>query len=336
MNEGLKFYDNTELSCHRGCNRKYYFRHEVGIRGVGRPSPYLAFGSAWHTAMDTVWPILINDKEQDDLKVIRAAFEVWAAKWIEEGMPSQSDIGPEEKEWLKFRNPDTAIEMLASYVADQRRFLETKVDEIVGIERPFAVPLLPDNDKLWYCGRLDKAIRMDGQIYIVDHKTTADYRISGGFSQRFVDSFSPNSQMDGYAYAGNLLWPKEFGGVLIDAALVHKEKRAFRIIPVSRSYDQLDAWLWEALEEVRRVEHNRAIAKESKGDFLAAFPKNTGACYDYGSSCVYMDLCKGMADPQAWIATNGVPDGYEVSRWSPFDVNKLEGIGFNKEKVEHG
>jgi hypothetical protein len=131
-----------------------------------------------------------------------------------------------------------------------------------------------------------------------------------------------------------MLYGDDFGGVYIDGALVHKTHHdIFCFIPVSRSMDQMDAWLWEAREEIRRIEEDRkrlgviydttdkVIACDPGVydlSYLPAAPKNTGSCYNYNSPCSYMDLCKSWGNPLQGIVETGTPAGYISSPWSPF------------------
>jgi len=337
MSTELEFYDNTEVSCHKLCPRKYYFRHELGLTRAGK-APALAFGLAWHAAMDVVWTMICNAKEKDDLKILKAAYVAWEQCWVEEGMSAPGDMSHEELDNLRMRTPDTAIEMISSYILARRMFLETKVEQLLSIERPFAVPLLPDNDKLWYCGRMDKVMLMEGRVYGVDHKTTTAYKKDGGFMSSFVDSFSPNSQVDGYAYALHLLYPGKLGGIWIDGALVHKQARHFCWIPAVRSIDALDAWLYHTRTEIGLIEKFRADLKaaDPNSNYLPSFPMHDRACWDFNSPCTYLDLCKGVPNPDSFISTNGIPDSYSIEHWSPFDVNQMEELGFKRDEVKHG
>ena len=72
VEEGLELYDNTELSTHSKCSRKYFFRHVLHLEREGT-APALAFGLGWHSAMDIVWK-MIAEGEQDNKKVVGKAF----------------------------------------------------------------------------------------------------------------------------------------------------------------------------------------------------------------------------------------------------------------------
>lgn len=258
---------------------------------------------------------------QDTLDVVTKAmdafYEYWDTHATEAGYYQVDEITGKPE----FRNPQTAMEMLYNYVEERRGLLTRSDFRLLAVEQPFAVPLDPHDPTLIYVGRLDKVFQEGNSIYTGEHKTTSFYAKSGGFRRDFLDSFSPNSQVDGYLYAGGVIYGKAFRGVRIDAALVHDSVHdAFKFIPIDRRFTQLDSWLWEARAEVAQIEANLdALKQKHNVDYLPAFSKNTGACTHYGG-CPYMDLCKMWADP----SREELPLGFKQSRWSPFDELELQ------------
>ncbi|MCH8087981.1 MAG: hypothetical protein IIC81_09050 [Chloroflexi bacterium] len=128
--------------------------------------------------------------------------------------------------------------------------------------------------------------------------------------------------------------------VWVDAALVHRSVHdAFTIIPVERQFAQLDAWLWEVRAWIQQVEVNRTTwisgdgqaplgSKRSEMKYMAAWPKNTNNCIDFGSTCPYMPLCKMFSNPEAQQET---PMGFIEEHWSPFNV-----LGLKELDLEQG
>lgn len=336
-----RYFDNTRISTYRQCPRKFFFRHVLDWRSEGTSSP-LAFGAAWHSAMDLVWSALSRDPNADTDRIARAGYAAFLNKWEAEGMPSPEDLDIDEVNALQPRAPMNALEMLYTYISERRSlFFEY---EILDVERPFAVPLDPKDDTLWYVGRLDKrAVRRDNRkVHIFEHKTTSAYKKDGYFKEIFTESFSPNTQVDGYLFVGHMISTEspdgKVDGLFVDGALVHKTvHEGFCLIPVKRSLSQLNGWLWETHEWIRRIEADKAALqtyinnlenKEAPGDYMPAFPKNTGACWDFMSPCPFLDLCKMWPNPIG----KSIPQGYVEDRWSPFDVLELEKIGMPPEK----
>lgn len=325
----MLFYDNTMLSTHRNCGREYYLRHDQQLAPEGRPSPNLAFGTAWHAGMDAMWKLTcmgIGQNLSDGPLTIAKSYEAFCQAWEAEGFDRTETI-PGYRGKPKAQHCGTALEMLAEYYATRAGFLHST--ELLAVEQPFIVPLWPDVRDMWYCGRLDKVCRIGREVWFIDHKTTSEYRIAGGFGPTFLESFSPNSQIDGYGFAGGLLHGKEFAGVYIDGALVHESVHdKFCLLPLRRTPDNAEEWLWEARERVNAIliDHSKAENASIEGTILPAFERNTKNCQRYGSTCPYVDICKGTTNPKRELARYGVPLGFRKEAWQPFALDKLAAL----------
>jgi hypothetical protein len=327
-----RYYDNTRVSEFRTCHRKYFYRHKMDWVSVGFSTPLL-FGSAWHAAMDTIWEIGSDRDNAQNLGTedwARRGYEAFMEEWVKGGGPEIDDIDEEWMRKLGFRNPMVALEMLYGYVDERRSLFQRDSFELISIEQPFAVPLDPNDDTLFYVGRFDKIFRVKEGIIIGEHKTTSLYSKAATFRAMFVDSFSPNSQVDGYLHAARVLYGDEVKSCWIDAALVHKtEHEGFKFIPVERQFKQLDAWLWETRAWIDEIEANQALLEDSDisdMSYMPAFAKNTSSCQDFARNCPYMDLCKMWPNP----AGRGLPDGFISEHWSPFERLGLDAIGLEK------
>ncbi len=344
----VRLYDNTRLEAYRKCERQAYFRHIRGFVEDKIALP-LAFGLAWHNTMDEVWKHLAYgdaaypsaDQLTDTKDIVHAAMKAFNDCWTGEGLPgleAYSDLSAEDQKRYLPRTPVTAFEMLYNYIDTRRDFIESC--ELLEVERPFCVPLSKDEDDLFYVGRLDKVIRHNGRVKIAEHKTTSSYATVGGFRKTYIESFTPNSQVDGYLYILHMLYGDEAKGLTVDAALVHKQHHNFfTFIPVERTVDQLDAWLWETSVRVRQFDEDKAalriMREEGNSDklpYLPAFPKKPEACTLYGRPCEYMALCKGWANPERYRYT---PEGFKSEYWSPVEPLHLETIGLKEDNEWH-
>lgn len=322
-----RYFDNTRISEHRRCNRKYYFRHVRDWIRTGTRMP-LIFGSAWHKAMETLWP-MVNEKHYTDQEVIAASFKAFTDCWEAEGLPAWDDIPVDSEEKWNPRIPRVAMNMIAEYLSARAGFIESI--ELLGVEKPFAVPLHPDDDTLFYVGRMDKTIGWTGKVWGGEHKTTTLYKRDGFFRADFVEGFSPNSQIDGYLHALNMDYGNDAGGILVDAALVHKTvHEGFMFIPIERQWKLLDGWLWETLVEIERIKDNEEKLSALQSDqSMRAFPKNTGSCSDYGG-CPYRDVCRSEDSPHLLTEP---PLGFHEEHWEPFDILELNKIGMSPESA---
>lgn len=329
-----KYYDNTRLSEFKSCPRKYFFRHYMDWTFEGF-APALLFGSSWHAAMDCLWPIMAEGDNAHTLstkEIAIVAYDAFLTEWIKGGGPNPDETDGEVFERLEPRTPMNAMEMIYAYVDERRSLFQRKSFELLGVEVPFAVPLDPEDDNLYYVGRLDKVFRLKDGIYVGEHKTSSLYAKASTFRYNFIDSFSPNSQVDGYIHALNMLYPDEkIAGVWVDAALVHKTVHdGFKIIPVEKRLKQLEGWLWEATYWVDQIENNKeALASmDPSAPYMHAFPKNTGACQDFARNCTYIDICRGFPNPMG----QDTPAGMKKEHWSPYERLELGELGLEEQK----
>lgn len=313
----MRFYDNTMLSAYRRCPRYFYFRHRMHWLPDGAPRPPLVFGGAWHAAMDAVWLSLTDGESRDH--AVDAGYAAFVAHWIAEGLPPPSDIDYEMEKAMAPRTPGNALDMIAAYVETRHRAI-TQDFQLQACEQPFLVPLDRRQPDLAYIGKIDKVVLRDGRVGGIEHKTTTSYKAGNGsskFRAGFLESFSPNSQVDGYLYALHLMFPDQVFGVWVDAALVHRTEQSFTFIPVERQLRQLDLWLWEARAWIQRLEADVEAASEASPNdpYLPAFPKNTQSCFDFNATCPYLTLCKSWTNPIG----KEQPLGYRTEIWNPLD-----------------
>ena len=319
--DNTRYYDNTRLEAYRRCGRKYYFRHIRDWNPASMAYP-LGFGLSWHDAMDFVWG---NANMLDKPSLLAGAIQTFNASWKKWDMPMSDEILMS----MYPRTPGRAAEMLENYIAKYYDWLNQI--ELLEIESAFVVPIdETDNEDIMYMGRLDKVYRdpaVNNKVVISDHKTTS--QMAGSW----FESFSPNSQIDGYHFAGKMLYGDDFWGIMIDGAAVMKNHSkygpsvdrdmpkgiAFPRVPMSRAFNQLSAWHWEAKETITNIEADikklevvrEAVVHE---DYLNAFPKNTTNCFCYGR-CIYADICKMFANPEKDITD--CPEGFVVDHWDP-------------------
>jgi len=328
-----RYYDNTRLKDGKACLRKYFFRHQKNWTSQGF-TPALAFGSAWHSAMDAIWKLLAEDPTAPTEGVAEVAYAAFLECWKENGGPDPDELGPEELAVLEPRSPMIGLEMIYNYIDERRDFFKNRTFKLLAIEQPFAVPLDPKDDTLFYVGRLDKVFEIHGGIHVGEHKTTSLYSRDFMFRANFIDSFSPNSQIDGYLHALHMLYGDKATSVWVDAALVHKKiHNAFKFIPIERQHAQLDSWLYDTRWWIDTIEANWARLAEIKDvpgdlDYMTAFPKNTESCQDYGRNCSYIGVCKMIPNP----IKIGTPEGFREEAWSPFERLELEKIGLEEGK----
>lgn len=316
----LQCFDNTKVSAYKDCPRKFFLRHVKFWRAGGTAMP-LVFGGAWHAAMDVVWR---HHGKVKDNELVGAAMAAFDEKWTEEGLTPIAQLDNEQLKSMEPRTPEVAERMLDDYITDRKTYLRDC--EVIQIEQPFAVPL-PNLDA-WYVGRLDKVVQFGNNKMILEHKTTAVYRISGGFDMAYLEGWYMDGQITGYQYGGNL-YHSNLDGVWVDCSLVHKKVSAFKFVPVNHSFDIIKEWLNDTERWVENITRD-LNAWDQHGELTPGmFQKNTNACYGKFGSCSFLDICRTTSyinkamDP---------PYGYVVEEWNPFETLGLDQIinGGNK------
>ncbi len=308
------FMDNTKVSAYKSCPRYHFLRHVMHWKGQGVAMP-LAFGGSWHAGQDYIWQYTKGRSDEDVVQLAMAAFK---NKWVEEGLPEELDA--DSARVCGNRTPNTATQMYFHYINERRAMIEGS--ELIAVEQPFAIPM-PDLDHTWYVGRLDKTIRYNGYLVIVEHKTTALYSKESKFTYDYVEGWSMDSQIKGYQFGASMYYPEDHPQVWVDAALVHKTERACKLIPVNHGPSIIKEWLADAHEWVQRIANDTRVFEQHGETIPGNFPKNEGHCYGKFGSCTYLDVCRTTATIHAG---DEPPAGYVVEKWEPFETLGLSKI----------
>ena len=314
MDKTDRFDDNTRLGTYKECPRRFFLRHVMSWRSEGTAVP-LVFGLSWHAGMDQVWTHA-NNLSKDDL--VQAAMAAFMETWTGEGFPEQLDM--DQQSAFLPRTPSIAEEMYHAYINERYSVLTNCT--LIAAEQPFAVPI-PNMDKSWYVGRLDKVIEYNGQKLVIEHKTTAIYKKDGGFQSSYIEGWYSDSQVKGYQFGAGLYYPG-LTQVWVDCALVHKTvHNAFRFVPVAHSFPLIKEWLGDTQEWIRRVDRDEQLFKKHGHLVPGCFPKNENSCYGKFGACSNIDICRATSDI---TVDQEVPSGYIVEKWSPFETLGLDKI----------
>ena len=313
-----RFFDNSTLDSMRVCPRRYYYS-KIRKWKADRNSLPLVFGSAWHASMDFLWASPSASLEE--------AFQAFQTEWDKSEFAETEDFDSFP------RTPQRAKDMLSKYIERYRSWLENNI-EVIEIEKPFIVPLSESDQTIFYIGKWDKLYKEGKFFHIVDHKT------SSSFANTWLQSWSPNGQVDGYLYAGHMEYGDLFKSVMIDGALVQKTQIDFRRVPIERQIDMLDNWKWEVLDLIEQIiyyenalQEERSLAGHSK--FLRTFPKCTTSCTSYYGTCPFLDLCKYIPNPEVYQGDE-IPDGFVADTWKPFHIDMAPTGEFLIKPSEHG
>ncbi len=305
-------FDNTRISQYKVCPRSYFIRHMLNWRSTGTANA-LIFGLSWHDSMDVVWEFGSKLQPHDLADLAHAAF---IKTWTEQGLPEEVSL--ENENFYLPRTPSVAREMLHEYCSNRIKMLRSC--EVLGIEHPFAVPI-PGMPDYWYIGRLDKIVDYNGQRLVLEHKTTTAYATAGTFRSDYIESWFMSAQVKGYQFASHLYYPAT-SAIWIDVALVHKKvHNGFKFIPISHNFTLLTEWIENTKRWIIEIDNERSLY-ESAGKLLPGlFKKNEESCFGKYGPCIYIDICRTVADPSL---LDSIPPGFEYEEWEPFSILGLE------------
>ena len=137
------------------------------------------------------------------------------------------------------------------------------------------------------------------ESYIVTHNTTGSQ-----ITPRFFEGYSPDYQMTGYTWAGQIIFNMPVKGVVIDAAYIAVGFTAFGRQPVTRSDRQLEEFRTEVLHYIGEAKR----CHES-----GYYPMDRTACGNYGG-CEFKQICSAVPG----IRQNLLEGGFKHrDRWDP-------------------
>ena len=330
----MKFHDNSRLDDMRKCPRRYYWRHRRHFTGTGIYPPFI-YGSAWHSALDTLWPLLSRDKQLRADEAIGPAFAAFCKTWAEEGgAPYDDSWGLEQEEKYMPRTPGIAYEMLKGY-CDIRAELIGKC-RVISVEQPFILEL-PGVKPDLYCGKIDKIVEYQKQKWIVEHKTSTQFRKIGGIAAEAIEDVVHGPQVAGQLHYGIGMWDSDFGGVMCDFSLVHKHHHDIHMLyPVDAGTAALKQWEFDVsslVQDIREQDLRLNDIVNTEKDMLdpsvmRAYPRRQSQCHEKYGVCPYYETCMDYPNPELMLEP---PEGKEVKRWSPFEHLHLEKLGLTDE-----
>lgn len=242
-----RVYDASCLSDYLGCPKYFYYRWIKRLVPKDEPAP-LIFGRAFHSALQRWY-------EGVDLEECVKEFLI-IPKLIEDDR----------------RTRERGESVFREYV--ERWGKDIDMFEVLYLEKVFHIDM--PNDRV-YTGRLDVVVkdRSNEQIYIKDHKTTAQLGLA------FYRQFRPHVQMDGYCYACKELCGECSGAIINGISIAKNPKERFGREVSPRTPDELKKFEEQFTLWSEKLETD--IVRKS-------FAMHYNHCTHWGT-CTYWDLC---------------------------------------------
>lgn len=292
--------DSSKIQAFQDCPRGFFFRYVMGLK-KDEPNVHLTFGSAWHEAMEH---IMWNGLGKDSLMDAYTKFE-------EIYMEDFPDAMAHDRK----KNPENALRALATYAKTYRGYdtFDVLFTEIAG-----TVPVR--QDRVIHT-KVDTIIEDNDGIWSLEHKTT------GRNSKSFRTKWNIKIQVGTYTHLVHALASAHFPnktiqGVKINGAVIRTNDEEFLRIPVRKSSNNLQQFLWEVNHWIDQIEWNfKQLAECSReDDVMTCFPKNAESCSKFG--CKYPGMCEAWDNPLKHL--NQPPPGYTVEFWDPRKRNEEE------------
>ena len=270
-------FDYTAMSTFLTCRRKYDFRINQGYVRSKDTQLAASFGGAIHHGLDSWY----QDKD------VARAVGVFKSEFVE-----NTEID------------DKRTHRMGQYILE--KYDERYRDQpwvLVESEQTFNVPL-PNGNR--FIGRIDKVIKWNNCLWVVDHKTTSQ------LGATYFNMAEPNMQFVGYAWAMRQLG-HDIKGVVVDAILVASgllpgPKQNKNLTPFARydtyyKQEHFDEWL----QMVQSIQHDIRVCEDSEEWY-----PNFDACTDY-VECPYRRVCK----EEKALRQRVLDADYVIEPWDP-------------------
>lgn len=293
--------DNTMRTAWDACQRKFLLSHIYNLRSQD-PSVHLVFGGAFAKGLEIArkeFYGLGNTDKSDYLgKAYIGAIQEWNLH-IDDPMVGEAKsltnclcaIEYYFNEW------PMATDWIAPFAYEGGE---------PTIEFTFALPLLlkHNGEPILYSGRFDMFVDYASEPAVYDDKTASQ------LGAQWIRSWSLNSQMTGYIWAG------QQSGFKTNTAII----RGVSIL--KNSFGQAQAiehrTKWEVASWHDTLHHNlEGMLKAFNGGEYHFLPSYGQACAAYGG-CPYQSLCK-KENWKDWIE----PD-FKVFVWDPLETHSAE------------
>jgi len=324
-------WDSTSLGYLKTCPRLYYL---VMVEGWAPKdtSVHLRFGQEYHTAIEDYDKAKASGANHNN--AMRLAIYNLLCRTAEWDVDTDTRAG-------KYKNRRTLLQLIIDYFDffandTAETFILENGKAAVELSFKFelgwgpkttyhggeaklkdgAIPLMPVNmddydiiskpgwsQPYLLCGHLDRVVRFNSDLYVLDHKTTTTTP-----STYFFDSFNPNNQMTLYTFASQVVYHAPVKGVIIEAAQIKLvEPNTFQRGVTYRTQDQLDEWVNDLGYWLSQAESFATAAY---------WPMNDTACDKFGG-CMFRGICsKSPQVREKWLAGDFVKLE-ESERWNP-------------------
>jgi hypothetical protein len=262
----IKFaWDSTAIDAVKQCGRKHLFVTQ-GWRSKGE-SVHLRFGSEYHRALRDYEILKAEGFDHDDAM----------ADVVRSLLYRIHDWNPTHKQ----KNRETLVRSVIWYLEQfkddpAKTWIMSDGKPAVEVTFSFELDFGPSpNQPYVLCGKLDKIVIFNGDLFVMDHKTTSALGAS------FASRFNPDNQVTLYTYAGKKVFMAPIKGVIINGCQPLVGGTNFERHIIYRTEEQIQEWLIDLDYWLTQA------AWWAEKDY---YPHNDTSCHKF-SGCEYRDVC---------------------------------------------
>jgi hypothetical protein len=190
---------------------------------------------------------------------------------------------------------------------------------LTAVELPFqfSLGLSVAGHEATYCGHLDRIVDTVSGRWVVDYKTTKKT-----LNTEYFSSYSPSTQLPGYAVAAKIVFHEPVQGVIIDAFQVGVDFTRCARSHIRLGEEKADEWLWNAtewiLDAMQTARAVKVVQRETLIDFAVqnaqGWKMNTESCF----ICPFREVCSATPSVRGHI----LEAGFRVQHWDPLERQK--------------
>lgn len=237
-----RMYSSSSISNMMGCPKLFYYTWILNLESK-EEKPALTFGSAFHEVLKCWYKTGDREKAIEMFKTI----------------PSNIMDDHRTREWGEA--------IFKQYITKYK----VEPYKVIYLEKQFIVEI---GERL-YAGTIDEIAEWNGQIYVIDHKTTKSLGLS------FFTGFRPSPQIDGYCFACREVCGSCHGAIINGISVAKNPKDRFQRYPSSRTEKEMDRWKDTFTQWTDMIE---ACIQ------TGIWPMNTTYCSRWGK-CRFWELC---------------------------------------------
>jgi PD-(D/E)XK nuclease superfamily len=308
-------WDSTSLGWLKSCPRLYQYIMIEGWSPSGE-SVHLRFGQEYHHAL----------QDYDLLRASGIKHNDAVHDTVRELLVRTSDFDPDHK--VKTRN--SLVRSVIWYLDQFQR--EQTTTHILANGKPavelsfrFELEWGPASaDKGWVgnetekhnlgqpyilCGHIDRVVSFNGDLFVLDHKTT-----TSAPGEWFYSQFTPDNQMSLYSFAGQIVLNAPVRGVIIDAAQIKEDESAFGRGFTYRTPAQIAEWVqdlryWLTLAEQYATANYWPMNDKSCGHYRSEREERTG--------CPFREICGKDPSVRETFLKTQFTKLKEDEKWNP-------------------